>query len=109
MQDLESSGVPDTVDGVPSLAPQGKDTPGPEDPEVLRDVGLFQVQFLTDIGHATAFLIQKFEDLDPRGVGEGFEIFGVYGSILIHVGLPKGAWNEFSSSVFGDANMQATQ
>jgi hypothetical protein len=61
---------------------------------VLRDVGLFQVQFPPDIGHATAFLIQKFEDSDPRWVGEGFEIFGVNGMILIHEGLPKGAWNK---------------
>jgi hypothetical protein len=42
-----------------SLATQGKDPSGSQDPEVLGDVGLFQVQFLPDIGDAPAFLIQK--------------------------------------------------
>jgi hypothetical protein len=100
MEDLQSSWIPDTVNRMAAFACQGEDAPGSEDPEVLGDVRLFQVQFLADVGHAAVFLVEEFEDPDPGGMGEGFEIFSVNGFILVHGRSPGKASGTGFNSLF---------
>jgi hypothetical protein len=75
-----------------AFAGQGEDAPGSEDSEMLGDVRLFQVQLLTDVGHAAAFLVEELEDPDPGGMGKSLEIFSVDGFILVHERSPGKAF-----------------
>ena len=70
-QYLQGFHILDAVNGVPALAPEGEYAAGPKDPEVLRDIGLFEVQFLSDVGYAAALLIEKLKNPDSRRVSQG--------------------------------------
>ena len=74
-QDLKRLHILDAVDGVSPLSTKREDAAGPQDPEMLGDVGLFEVQLFPDVGHAAALLVEKLKDPDPRGVSQGLQIF----------------------------------
>lgn len=85
IQDLQGPHILDAIDGVSTLPPEREDAPGAKDPEVLGNVRLFEVEFLPDVGHTTTLLIEKFEDPDPRGMGQSLEVFSLNCLFLIHI------------------------
>jgi hypothetical protein len=71
VEDLKGVEVLDAINGVSSLSTKGEDASGSQDPQVLGDVGLFEVQFFPDIGNTAALLVQKLKDPDSRRVSQG--------------------------------------
>ena len=59
----------------------------PEDPEVLRNVGLFEIELLADVGDAPTLAVEQLQDPYACWMSQRFEVFGLNRSFLIHVHL----------------------